>query len=68
MAAPVQKVIRDVGSEEYNLLRKSYNALLDAIAAAVDFADLQALLSTTDDLVKVEDTLELPPAPRFPRF
>lgn len=76
-----QKVVADLGSDEYRLLRKSYNellvsyyALLDAIVAGPDFATLQTAVTAMvaanvldSDLVKVVDSKELPRARRFPR-
>lgn len=67
MALFIQPVVGDTGSNELYLLRKSYNALLDAIVAAADFATLQSNLQLqATNTPKIVLTRELPRPREFP--
>lgn len=64
MATKTQVVIGDSGSEELDVLRHNYNALIDAIAAATTVADIQSAL-TSGAVKKVATSLELKAQPVF---
>jgi hypothetical protein len=67
MALFIQPVIGDTGSNELFCLRKSYNALLDALVAAADFPTLQAnLILKATNTPKILLTREVPSAREFP--
>lgn len=55
MALKTQKLPADNGSAEVQVMRDSYNALLDLISSSADFAVFKAaVIANTSEVVKLE--------------
>lgn len=67
MAVKVQKVVGDLGSEEFQLLRKEFNKLLDILSGMTGSDDLGDLADAVDaGVTKIVESRELPDRPKTP--